>query len=549
MAKQKQGPIASAKNQKAGKLLSHVRRWLGFGYCMLVLVLFPLFVSPTNTYFSITEDKFSFFYIGTLLAFGLFMVALLQALAEGMRFNVSPKVIWRNTSITQKFVVLSVLLWIVSTVFSPLELSGRVEEIVTGTPWTGYEGRMNGLRTYIVYALGFFMVLWCGMHHRDWVFHGLAISCILLSAIGILQRWGFNPLSLYLPGVPRENYANFYTTIGNSNFVSGMLCLMISFCGSTFICEEDNIRWLHLAAVFSGVYLLLIIRVDSGLVGMASFLACFPLLCCNTPKRLGSGLFLVGIFALAAGVWRAAIPDGTPQGALQVSGGFGAITIACLAIAALLMAAGALLWNKSGKLHWSEKKMAAIIALVLILAIVAGVAVFVAVPFSEGAGFLYQAQQMLLHGNWDDSFGSYRVFIWKRIPPVVAENPLLGTGAASFLGAFQQYHYDEMFAPLDAGLISNLTVYDSAHNIYLDYAVEGGILGLAAYLGMLITLAVRAWRQRRHDYMIPVLMTVAICYCAQGFFSFMNVTITPLFWALLGLLELSVRDIERANAK
>lgn len=541
MADKKPKGAKRAPALRAERNLQNVRQWLGFGYCAAMLALFPLFFSP-NTYYTITTDKFAFFRACSLLFLALLLIGLGQAAMDGWRPALSIKGVWRGSSITQKLAALLALLWVLATVLSPLTLSEEVQGMISGNAWTGTLDRFNGLQTQLLYVLAFFLVLWCGFKHPRWILYGLAAVMVALSAVGIAQAWGYDPLGMYIDA-NRAVYTSFYSTIGNSNFVSGMLCLGVPVCAAAFVLATDKSRWLFLAAAVAGFYLLLAIQVDSGLVGMAACLLVLPLLCCNTPKRLSLGFWLLGALCCAALLWRVATPTGGPGGYFSVKIGFGktALLFAVAAVLSFLLAA--LLQLRAGKINWTKKGMTRTLAVLLAAVLLTAAVAFCAVPLTPGAGFLYQGQQALLHGNWDDHFGSNRIFIWKRTPALVLDNPLLGTGAASFKGAFQEKYLEEVKAFSGNG--SQVIVYDSAHNIYLDYAVECGLLGLACYLGVIVTLLARALRHKEEEPLLPILSCAILVYCAQGVFSFVNVVAAPVMWVMLGMLESLARQAER----
>ncbi len=75
--------------------------------------------------------------------------------------------------------------------------------------------------------------------------------------------------------------------------------------------------------------------------------------------------------------------------------------------------------------------MSGILSTVVIVAVVGGIA---AVYF-EGDRFsrdlIYEMSQ-IMHGNFNDRFGSSRMFVWKRCIPLIKENPIIGTGPDCF---------------------------------------------------------------------------------------------------------------------
>ena len=72
--------------------------------------------------------------------------------------------------------------------------------------------------------------------------------------------------------------------------------------------------------------------------------------------------------------------------------------------------------------------------------------------------------------------GGGRSFVWPMALKGIKENPILGWGQDNFGYIFQKYYSPKMY---------NVEPwFDRAHNIFLDWAVAGGFLGLLAYLAL-----------------------------------------------------------------
>lgn len=77
-----------------------------------------------------------------------------------------------------------------------------------------------------------------------------------------------------------------------------------------------------------------------------------------------------------------------------------------------------------------------------------------------------------------------RIVLWRTAPKMVADHPLLGTGFGTFSLAYPRYRPPDAPEP-------NAPF---AHNIFLNFAVETGLPGLAAITGLYITGLAAAWR-------------------------------------------------------
>lgn len=147
-------------------------------------------------------------------------------------------------------------------------------------------------------------------------------------------------------------------------------------------------------------------------------------------------------------------------------------------------------------------------------------------------GFFHEAS-VLLHGRWDDAFGSGRLYIWRSVWPLVPQRLWFG-GGPDTLGlrtgaAFTRWNED-------LGMTVRAAV-DAAHNEYLGVLVNQGILALGCLLALLGALALRWVREAPRDPVIAACGGGALCYCIQAFFGVSSPISTPYLWLALGLLS------------
>lgn len=108
------------------------------------------------------------------------------------------------------------------------------------------------------------------------------------------------------------------------------------------------------------------------------------------------------------------------------------IAIALLAIIAIFIGLAYVLNKREFDLS-KNKKVIKIFYLAMIIGLV--IAILMIYLFNFKVGFLYEIHQ-ILHGNFDDEFGTYRIFLWKRSLKLVKDYPILGTGPDTFTVRF-----------------------------------------------------------------------------------------------------------------
>ena len=187
-----------------------------------------------------------------------------------------------------------------------------------------------------------------------------------------------------------------------------------------------------------------------------------------------------------------------------------------------------------------KKKRQKLLAWILILVLV--LAGFALVFYHDfGTGTLHEFHQ-LLHGGWDDDYGSGRLFIWRNVLPLVAEKPLFG-GGPDTLGQRMTVDFERYDA--NTGTLYRAAI-DTAHNEYLNILVNEGALALGAYLAALIAFFVLFIRENHRNDVLAICGSGVFCYCIQAFFGIRICITAPFFWLCwaLALAALSKRRVK-----
>ncbi len=165
----------------------------------------------------------------------------------------------------------------------------------------------------------------------------------------------------------------------------------------------------------------------------------------------------------------------------------------------------------------------------LLLAVVLCVVLVYAVDL--GPGPLHELHA-ILHGDWNGTFGSGRLHIWRCVLERAPRQIWLGTGPDTMLYAeLEPFTRHDVYGAL---IVSRI---DVAHNEYLNILFHQGVFALAAYVLTLYSAA-RSWiRTSGKDPVCAMLGGGALCYCVQAFFGFSMCITAPYFWLVLGLLE------------
>ncbi len=112
--------------------------------------------------------------------------------------------------------------------------------------------------------------------------------------------------------------------------------------------------------------------------------------------------------------------------------------------------------------------------------------------------------------------GSSRFMVWNMAWQGFKERPLLGWGQENFNFVFNKYYNPKMFA--------QEAWFDRTHNIIFDWLIAGGVLGLLAYLSILLFGIFYLWKKTNLGVLDKSILTgLLTAYFIQNFFVFDNI--------------------------
>lgn len=114
--------------------------------------------------------------------------------------------------------------------------------------------------------------------------------------------------------------------------------------------------------------------------------------------------------------------------------------------------------------------------------------------------------------------GQPRLWTWGQAIKGWEERPIFGWGPENFSGIFNTYFDVRHFNPNAGGE----TWFDRAHSMYLDYLTMAGVVGLAAFLAVIVTFYVMFFRSgyardgNRSVFERGLVFSVPVFYLGQG---------------------------------
>ncbi len=402
--------------------------------------------------------------------------------------------------------------------------------------WSNYERGEGGFQMLHYYA--FFLILMLAFEREEewrmlmYVTLGAAVLMILYGLganIKVPTPNGTftNPLGFIGPYMGAEGGyfsrlfnpgVRFQGSLGNPAYVAPYLMFAIFFAAWLWIKDRSRTLLRHVAfgalILFFLLFFMLSETRGTSIGLMAGIYVALAYLGFVMPKRRMQILVLLGAFLVVGGVlvhFVHANPDsaGFFPGARMLDFPLGDKAIAFL-IAGGLAVAALVGYARERKYLW----------FVLIALLIAG--------GSLGA-------RLGIFSNFSDPTANTRFWTWGSAIKGFEERPVLGWGPENFSVVFDKYFDTRHWVPGQ----NTETWFDRAHNTFLDYLTETGILGLLAYLSIFAVFFWQFFRpgtpaENRSEGGNALLGSLAlgmiVTYLVQGFILF---DVMPMYINLL----------------
>lgn len=160
-------------------------------------------------------------------------------------------------------------------------------------------------------------------------------------------------------------------------------------------------------------------------------------------------------------------------------------------------------------------------------------------PFIKNNDLLYRFSSLVVFSPDQakavlETQGMARKLLWQMSWEGVKERPILGWGQDNFPFVFAKYY--------DPAMYGQEQWFDRTHNVFMDWLIASGFLGLIAYLSLFATALYMIWRNRatETEWNISeraILTAFLIAYFVHNIFVFDNLTSYILFFLLLGYIS------------
>jgi O-antigen ligase len=342
-------------------------------------------------------------------------------------------------------------------------------------------GRYDGLVSLALYCCIFMGVSAYGRPRLIYVW-ALAFSSAFCCVVALLQLLGGNPLSLFPSGWDYFDHgvkysAEFLGNIGNVDVFAAFLCAAIPIMLGAYACSKRKSTALLLIPAALALFIELQSGVSSGKLGLAA-------------------AFIIGTLVVLR-------KDRLKR-----------LIVCAAVVAAVVLLSMNTAFTESGVVFGSGARSAA----------------SQTESASTDNGSMASELKEMLHGHFEDTYGSGRIGIWRQLLEVYPQRPILGGGPGTVSDRIE-IDYSRYVSETGQTLKTRV---DNAHNEYLGYLMDEGALGFAAYMALIIMTLVR-WIKRRSTPLAAIGCGMA-GYWAQSFFGLGLCLVLPVIWLIWGLM-------------
>lgn len=513
-------------------------------FLLYMLVIYPLALH--DHYFDITYTKYTVFKVGVILfaviwAMGL-VIVLTGINAGGMKGRHAGGNVKVGTMDKLKAVIcdgvygtdICMVLFFISGVMSFIMAEDNKNA------FTGAQGRYCGL-AFMILIFIMYIIVSARVSNMEKMWSLISMVFVLVSSvtfiIAILQNIGFDPFKL-LDGINRKQRNIYVSTFGNIDIFGSFICIALPLFMGLYVTEKSNIkRIVYGIGVFAGFMAFIPANADvvfAG-VGAAIIAVLFATVYMERVDRLfelvmlGSGGYL-GMVLLRKLVGT----NGAKITGFNRLSEHLALLVIIFAVALFIRLIIQVYINRNkdeiyinknkSEVYINKQKDRTGIKLIIVLAVVliSGIAVII-----------YGRKNNLAMFDFNDKWGSYRGYIWRRVTGLYGELPfvqkIFGHGNESIRSLMDERFYDEMLQVTG-------TVYDNAHNEYLQYLVTQGLFGMLSYGGVVVTAVIAGVKKiKKSPYILGLLLAV-VSYGVQAIFNVNQCITTPYMFLMTAML-------------
>ena len=403
---------------------------------------------------------------------------------------------------------------------------------------TAIHSRNNGLLLLLLYTMMYFVIT---RNHvkKDYVFIIFLVTSSFIALLTVLNFFYIDPFGL-LDGYDKATVNDFGSTLGNKNIIAAFMCIFLPAAVMFFVISENKavriVAGISILFAYTG---LLCADSTSDILGLLVILPVMAIFCARSFTYLKRYLLALTILFLSGKVlWLFAQIIGDHNKGFEflqyflIYSKLMFLPIAVCCLLYLLM----MIFEKKIEAHYPAKALTITFTVLFFIGMITALAAFIYFSFIDRKTDIGNFKKLL---RFDDYWGTHRGFMWRvsfeefaKFKPMQL---LFGTGPDTAYYVLQPH-----FGELSSRFGDSST--DCAHNEFINYLLTQGVLGLAAYLGVMGSVIVRSIKTAKSDPTVLIFICPVICYLAQSVVNLYNPIVTPFLFIFLSLAEATNRN-------
>ncbi len=535
---------ALKKPKNLGELLDLAGNVLAWSVIIVFFVGLPFYFK--DGYSQLASNKYLFFMGAakyTAIVMGVFF--LLRVCLWG--FTMPEIKAYKNIMWMDIFVVAFAVVSLISHLFSPFKTNtfgtNQLNDwFYEGSLW-GTKGWFMGLMTFLCFVMLYFVLSRCLIYHVS-VFIPIMVALVIICQWGVLNRYGIAPIDMkYEYG---DKNSVFMASIGNINWFCGFTSVIVPLIWGLYLGVKKLWEKIVLMAAATVTFTMIMLNSsDSGYVALAVSMGVL-LGFAMTDAKLFRGFLEIAISLLTV---CSVIPLTDHIGHRNITSGHAEplLGLPSCVLLLIVIAVYVIVTLKKDKYPTEKMKIVRAVYAIAVGAIFVAFVLLIVINTLTGRALpiIGDSEVFFFNSEWASKRGETWSLGVKTFFHLPFGHKLVGSGPDTFF--YEMISFEDLSAEWnDYYGNARLT---NAHNEIITLLVNIGLLGTAAFIGIMVTSVKASFKAAKENPEYICFALAVISYLANNVFSFQQITNTPFIFLVLGIEGAALVRIDKQEAR